>query len=283
MESLRKLDSVIEYDYYIDTYQYISTVIFFVPYSPFGYKKNAVNIDSYYIASNTAYLKSKEYAQKLCEMGIECTANPHSDYKECAYRCGCGKGLNTLIYTKNMGSRFVIGALRLAKPLPPKKAEEVQMPCKDCGICAKACPLSAISDKFDRNKCMREYMQKPDKADEKVLNAFECRLLGCDICQKVCPLNKDTYIDIPLDIVDFWDIEKFYDILKEKLLDKFAKYFGKNYAVNNTLLALLLIVAGNSGDKKYIDIVSENLTSESDRVKFAAKYAIKKLTAGGKD
>lgn len=278
MESIKILNSILEYSYDIDTNDNISTVLFYVPYNPYNYKTENINIDSYYTASNTAYKKAEEYAKMLSLKGIECKPNPHINLKAAALRCGGGAGKNTLVYRKNAGSRFAIGALQLKQALPKKAGEILEMPCKDCNLCQKACPLGAIGESFDRKKCMREYMLKPEKAEENILNAFGSRLLGCDICQSICPLNCCIEAQTqPEHISKMLNIENLYKQIKEKKLKEFVQNYGTNYANGNSLLSMLLIIAGNSGDKKYLEFVKENLKSQSGRVKFAAEYALKKL------
>jgi epoxyqueuosine reductase len=276
MDALSIIDSVIDCEYDIDTYRNVSTLLFYIPYIPFSYQRNTLNIDNFYIASNKAYVAAKVFAGKLRAEGLNCEPNPSFfDYKAAAARCGCGRGKNTLVYRKDFGSRFAIGAIRLQTELPFKYSETVVMPCENCGLCQEACPLGAISDKFHRNRCMREYMLKPERAAEDVLRAFECRLLGCDICQNACPVNKSISAPPPQDLQDMLLIENFYSIIKENKLEKFAGYFGWNYCNKNSLLSMLLIAAGNTGDKKYVEIIRENLNSPSGRVKFAAAFAQK--------
>lgn len=278
MENLKKLKSIIKCEFDIDTHNNKSTILFYLPYIPFKKENGLANVDSFYLASNKAYKLAVEYAEKLKILGINCTPNPKSDYKAGAVRCGNSMGMNTLVYRKNLGSRFAIGAIELDMTLPPTtNTDKAAMPCKDCNICQKACPTGAIVDSFDRRKCIRNYMLKPEQADEKTLKAFDCNLLGCDICQKVCPLNAGEALqDVPQHLKEMLNFETLYKNIKDNNLNGFSENFGENYCNKNSLLAMIIVLAANNGDKRYYEIIKENETSGSNRVKFAVNYALKR-------
>lgn len=280
MENIKKLKSIIGYDFNIDTFNNITTLLFYVPYISFIYEKGIAVVDSFYIASNKAYFLAIEYAKKVNEQGIKCEANPKDiNLKSAAIRCGNSVGKNTLIYRKGYGSRFAIGSIRLYDEniQAIHSTDNIKMPCDSCNLCEKACPLNAITkNNFDRSKCMREYMLKPEKADENILKAINNRVLGCDICQSVCPINSTEKTPMPNDIKNILKIDNLYKNIKEKNLKDFAKHFGKNYSNYNCLLAMLIISAGNSKDKNFYEIIKENAFNNSERVAFAAEYALKR-------
>lgn len=282
MEKSEKIKKIITCDYDIDTYNGKSTILLYLPYSPYKYKDDIAAVDSFYVASNTAYYTAIEYAKRLCAENIACMANPKGNYKAAAFRCGGVRGKNSLIYRKDIGSRFVMAAIELKEAVSGIHIEKskIEMPCESCDICKIACPVSAIKDKsedFDSSVCIRRFMLKPEKANSDILKAFGNRLIGCDICQKVCPQNKVRHTEPPQEIQKLLGIENLYKKIIQADLQQFSEYFGKNYASKNSLLAMLIIIAANIGNKRYSYFAQENLNNQSLRVKFAAEYALKIL------
>jgi len=109
-------------------------------------------------------------------------------------------GKNTLLINKQHGSFFIIGHLFIDKELIPDKRYQEDL-CLDCTKCIEACPTSALfidittsSDSYqiDARKCL-SYQTIENKSAEKDVtpNEFRNWIFGCDICQDVCPFNKN--------------------------------------------------------------------------------------------
>lgn len=65
--------------------------------------------------------------------------------------------------------------------------------CEDCSACMKACPSGAIgSDRvlLHAERCLTFYNERPVDFPDWLSPAWHNSLVGCMICQKVCPLNK---------------------------------------------------------------------------------------------
>jgi len=109
-------------------------------------------------------------------------------------------GKNTLLINKQHGSFFVIAHLFIDKELTPDKRYQEDL-CLDCTKCIDACPTNAlftdtstgsVSYKIDARKCL-SYQTIENKSTEKDIpqNEFRNWIFGCDICQDVCPFNKN--------------------------------------------------------------------------------------------
>ncbi len=170
-----------------------TAVLFAVKYIPYD---NTV-IDAYYAASNAAYHTEKRIIAALAEEGISADRKTSElDLKRLALESGLayGIGLNTLAYHHMYGSRFAIGAVRIYGDMPARTHEKAgSMPCGGCGLCVGACPTGALTGGFERSKCIRDFMNHPDKDNAGMIKLRGDRLLGCDICQRACPLN-DTKV-----------------------------------------------------------------------------------------
>jgi len=101
-----------------------------------------------------------------------------------------------LVVSEKFGSFFNIGYMvttLLVEPWVDLNFEEGD--CGDCGICAAACPGRAIGgdSPYRYRECISFLTQKKGalSADERrVMGSW---LYGCDVCQKVCPYNANTY------------------------------------------------------------------------------------------
>lgn len=111
--------------------------------------------------------------------------------------CGLGiRGKNGLLINERYGSWVFIG--EIVTTLELKETGSEIRECEDCGACAAACPASCIGGE-KRNRCVSSILQKKGELsrDETELVKRGGYVFGCDICQQVCPHNRDvpqTYI-----------------------------------------------------------------------------------------
>lgn len=111
------------------------------------------------------------------------------------------RGINSLLITQKYGSYVFIGEIVTSLELDCADIQEKS--CIRCGKCISECPACAISKSgFEKSRCLSETTQKKG-----VLSAEEERLMkdcgcvwGCDICQDVCPMNKEA---APTEIEEF--------------------------------------------------------------------------------
>lgn len=109
-----------------------------------------------------------------------------------AQKAGIGfPGRNGLIITENKGSFILLGELLTSLQLNYDQA--AQGTCGNCTRCIDACPTSALlgDGKMDARKCI-SYLtiesKQPIPAD--LAPKMDNLIYGCDICQEVCPYNK---------------------------------------------------------------------------------------------
>lgn len=115
------------------------------------------------------------------------------DDRRAAYNAGLGFfGKNGMLICQEFGSYFFIGQVVHDLNIEPDMPQNRE--CMNCGECIRNCPGVALShDGFDIERCLSHITQKKG-----VLTEQEQRLIkesgfcwGCDICQQVCPHNKD--------------------------------------------------------------------------------------------
>ncbi len=120
----------------------------------------------------------------------------NSPIPEVKAACAAGlgvRGMNTLLITKKYGSYVFIGEIVTDLVIDCDKNEYTN--CIGCKKCIDACPSKAISKTdFDRETCLSAVTQRKGELTDKEKKLMkECGCVwGCDICQDVCPMNKNA-------------------------------------------------------------------------------------------
>ena len=106
---------------------------------------------------------------------------------------------NNFFYTEN-GSAITIDAWLIDKELELIDSVELKKCPEHCGKCITACPTKALSNPFTTSlfDCVsfittlsvEKGLGMPSTKQQK---AIGCRVYGCDVCQDVCPFNKDKW------------------------------------------------------------------------------------------
>ncbi len=105
-------------------------------------------------------------------------------------------GKNTLLINRKGGSYFFIGHLMLDLTLHYDENEEEKNFCGSCTLCLKACPTGALEPfSLDANKCI-SYLTIEHRSEipEHFKDKMHNWIFGCDICQEVCPWNREVAV-----------------------------------------------------------------------------------------
>lgn len=105
------------------------------------------------------------------------------------------RGKNSLLITEKYGSFVFIG--EIVTDLDLERYDFSPKNCIGCNLCKSACPAKAISESgIDTEKCLSAVTQKKgDLTHDETALMKECGCVwGCDICQDVCPMNKNVAV-----------------------------------------------------------------------------------------
>ncbi len=258
-----------------------SVVVLLFGYAPIlKFPENCGEVDSYYFTSNAAYFKTREIKDRLREHGYEVSDCPGLDYKKFAVEIGfLEQGRNSLCYHWKYGSRFVMECFKVKGIYNKTEKSRVGLNCGACGKCADACPADALRSGFDINRCLRAKMNKIGVDSEEDSLKFGKKILGCDICQNVCPHNKKagetSYSQRQKELFDLENL--FLAALKgKKGMAEYAEEIGANFARPGRFLSMCINAMGNSGNPRYA-VLLENAdippALERDRKRAIAKLS----------
>ncbi len=257
-----------------------SVIVLFFGYAPIlNYPKHCGETDSYYFASDKSYLKTAKLKEKLRLSGFEVLECKNLDYKKYAVQAGfLTMGKNTLCYHKKFGSRFVMEYFKVKGKYDRINDSLKILNCANCNLCVKSCPSDALSGGFDITKCLRAKMNRIGIDDDADSLKMGKKILGCDICQKVCPHNffvKETFYTKKQE--ELFDLENLFNacLKGKKAMLPYAEEIGFNIARPRRFLSMCINAMGNSENVNYIKLLNNpNIPNELDKDR---KRAIDKL------
>lgn len=176
-----------------------SVIIFLIPY----YAGETVNL-SKYAAAKDYHLYIKGITERLIQfLRAEYPENSffgfgdHSpiDERYAALVGGLGiLGENGLLINEKYGTYVFVADV--ISDLPKEKigasAPKAIKKCKNCNACKNACPTGILAGKSA--VCLSFVTQKKGELSEDEIKLIKENntVWGCDVCQDVCPYNKDT-------------------------------------------------------------------------------------------
>lgn len=195
-------------------------------------------------------------------------------------------GKNTCLITPGVGSWYFLGELLLDIALDPDAP--IGDHCGTCRRCLDACPTGAFVGPhvLDARRCISYLtieLKGPIPRDLRPMMGH--RIYGCDVCQEVCPHNRDQteHADPALAPAGGMDTP---DLLTLLALDDagFRKRF-RGSPVKRTkrrgLLRNVCVALGNSGDMRAVPALIAALGDAEPLIRGHAAWALGRL--GGPD
>jgi len=149
--------------------------------------------------------------------------------KPWAIEAGLGwRGRNSIVINENIGSYFFIGVLVLNIELEFDKPFAGEK-CGNCRACIDHCPTGAINSNrtIDARRCIANLtIGNRGPVPEEIIPLMGRKVYSCDICQDVCPWNKNAK---PHNEPEFLISDELANMTKEEWLsldkDKFDTLF----------------------------------------------------------
>ena len=138
--------------------------------------------------------------------------------KPWAVEAGLGwRGKHSIVINDTIGSFFFIGVLILNIELDYDKHVEGDK-CGNCRACIDSCPTGAINiDRtIDARRCIANLtIGNRGPVPEEIIPYMGRMVYSCDICQDVCPWNKNAK---PHNVAEFMIVDELADMTKEEWL-----------------------------------------------------------------
>jgi epoxyqueuosine reductase len=135
-------------------------------------------------------------------------------------------GKNNIAYIEGLGSYFRMRVFLSDLPCSSDDWQDLRMmdACRKCAACSKRCPTGAIVEGrflIDATRCITYLNEGTDEFPAWVDPEWHSCLVGCMICQHVCPANKD-YTDWTVAGAEFSE-EETLTILEEDSVESLPR------------------------------------------------------------
>lgn len=205
-----------------------------------------------------------------------------------AARAGLGFiGKNGLLINKEHGSWMFLGELVTNLEIEPDQPADYG--CGDCTRCVDFCPTNALlgDGRLNAPRCLSFQTQNKGIMEIEFREKIKTVIYGCDICQIVCPYNKDInshfHPEMEPDVeLTNPELLPLLELTNKQFANKFGtmagSWRGKNPLQRNAVYAL-----ANANDKSALPKLHEIAENDvRDYMVDAAQWAIEKLENGKK-
>lgn len=200
--------------------------------------------------------------------------------RELACRAGLGWiGRNTCLINPSRGSAFLLAEIFLDLPLSPDKPFDADR-CGSCNRCVESCPTRAIlpDRTIDSNRCLSYHtIESKNDIPNEIAEKLPPWLFGCDICQMVCPWNRQSALNDTAISFSGSELIGLLHLTPDEFSDHYAhssirraKYFG--------FMRNLLINVASFDNNTSLPVLEEFININSDeRLRNLALFLLEKI------
>ena len=191
-------------------------------------------------------------------------------------------GKNTCVLNQELGSWLFLGVMLTSVALTPDGPAADR--CGSCTRCIDACPTDAFPAPYqlDATRCI-SYLTIEKRGDIplELREGIGRQVYGCDICQDVCPWNRQAPVS---SIADFSPRAKLVNPELEWLasltLDEFREVFRGSPIKRAKYAGLrrnVAVAMGNSGDRRFVPALKSLAEDEDANVAEHARWGLGQL------
>jgi len=238
---------------------------------------------------SAAHRAASEFEAYLQLYGIR-TLSYDAPARMAAVKAGLGTyGYNNFFYDHKHGSYVWIDTWVVDQELEydPVQEKALLPACSEsCLRCVKACPTKALAEplSMNRGRCLTHLLtHAEDTLDAEIRGQMGAWIYGCDICQDICPVNRDKFVDTepfpllaayadylaPERILEM-DEASFDNVLRPRF---FAAGTGSLWLWKCNVLRSLI----NPGEERYYDLMREYTRHPDTRIQEIALWGCDKL------
>ena len=200
--------------------------------------------------------------------------------RELAQQAGLGWiGRNSCLISPTIGSAFLLCEILLDIDLSPDAPFKNNL-CGTCQRCLKSCPTGCIQANctIDSRNCISYHtIENKGMVPGDIADTINNWLFGCDICQMVCPWNKDTLTGNPENEISISQAITFLEMDQGKFNHEFANSAIKR-AKYSGFMRNLLIALANVESPQCLPLITRFHTKCTDpMLQATAVWAIRKL------
>ncbi|HHZ01750.1 MAG TPA: tRNA epoxyqueuosine(34) reductase QueG [Tissierellia bacterium] len=208
---------------------------------------------------------------------VDCVDTSFLIDKEVCRTAGLGDyGKNSLLINKYQGSFINLGYLLTDLEIEGDTIESKDV-CGNCNICVISCPNGAIFPEggINARKCISYLTQTKNYIPLNYREKMGRQIYGCDICQLVCPknkefLNEETNNDYSTLSVD---LEELLSISNKDFVKRYGhtagSWRGKNIWKRNAIISM-----GNLKLKSMFPLLKYELSNPSEMIKIYTAWSL---------
>jgi epoxyqueuosine reductase len=194
-------------------------------------------------------------------------------------------GKNTCILNQHLGSWLFLGVIVTSLEIPTSHALQLAPDrCGSCTRCIDACPTQALTGprQMDATRCISYLtIEKRGAIPEALRPAIGRQVVGCDICQDVCPWNRRAPIAADPDLAPRAAlVNPALEWLAEMDEDAFGRWFNGSPVRRTKFSGFrrnLAIAMGNSGQQRFLPLLSQWAEDTDPVLAETASWAVENL------